>query len=202
MKASLTIIGIEVEVSVPAGPLETIVADRYAPYLGATQHPVCSLRIDDAMGPTSSQAGGALVAEREARLTFRVTHPSFRGVFDLEGPGGIRCTADPQGLDVALRSLYALLGPCHEALLLNGSAVIGGNEAQVFAGIAGARAPFLIDPGRRRPLFGGGYVMVRRMPDGAWWVGSTPFGAGSGRPDPPREARLARLWSLSPTPLR
>lgn len=198
MRASLTITGIEVKLSVPAGPLETIVAGRYAPFLGAATAPVCSLHIQPGAGlrATAPTAPSPVpLVERAEGVTFRVTHPSFFGLFDLEGAGTLHSAADAPGLDLALRILFALLAPRHGALMLNACGVISNGGAHVFAGPAGARKTTAAGLAGDRPLLTDGYIMVRR--EGARWLaGSTPFWSSFELPGPPRESRLARLWSL------
>ena len=202
MRASLTITGIEVEVSVPAGPLETIVAGRYATFLGALDAPVCSLHIQPGKVPQRllTSVGSAVpLVEREGDTTFRVAHPSFFGTLDLEGQGSLHSAADPVGLDYALRILFALLAPRHGAFMLNACGVISEGGAHVFAGPAGAGKSWVAGLAGDRPVLTDGYVMVRHQ-EGAWMAGSTPFWSTFDQPGPPRESKLARLWSLRPSP--
>lgn len=208
MRASLVITGIEVEISVPAGPLETIVAGRYATFLGALDAPVCSLHIQPGKMPPLppgkvppgllSSVEPVPLVEREGETTFRVAHPSFFGLLDLEGAGTLHSAADPVGLDHALRILFALLAPHHGAFMLNACGVLSDSGAHIFTGPSGAGEAWVAGLAGDRPLLTGGYVMVRNL-DGAWLAGSTPFWTYE-QPGPPRESNLARLWSLRPSP--
>ena len=202
MRASLTITGIEVELSAPAGALETTVARRYAPFLGETRAPVCSLRIEPAPAlravPTVRLDADPVV-ERRSATAFEVIHSSFVGRFDLEGAGHLRSPADGAALDHALRILFALLAPRHDGFMLTASGVIGDDGAHVFAGAAGRGSRAASGIGGDRPVLIDGYLMVRRLAR-SWVAGSTPFWTSLEPPGPPREAKLTRLWALPDCP--
>lgn len=202
MRASLTITGIEVELSIPAGPLETIAAGRYAPFLGETRAPVCSLRVEAFAGlrqVVPVPDGADAVVQRESATVYRVGHPGFLGRFDLDGAGDLRSEPGAAALDDGLRTLFALLAPRHDGFLLTARGVIGADGAHLFAGPAALGRMALPGDGEDRPVLIDGYVMVRRL-DGAWLAGSTPFRTSAEAPGPPREARLARLWALRSCP--
>lgn len=201
MRASLTITGLEVELSVPAGPLETIAAGRYAPFLGETRSPVCSVRVEPEaslrrLAPVEGSADP--VVERLSGAVFSVAHPRFFGRFDLEGAGELHSASEAEALDHGLRILFALLAPRHGGFMLLASGVIGDDGAQVFAGADGARLA-MAGIGGDRPVMIDGYVMVRRL-DGTWRAGSTPFWTSFEPPGSPREAQLTRLWALRTCP--
>ena len=188
--------------SVPAGPLETIAAGRYASFVGETRAPVCSLHIEPEAGlPRAApvRVSAAPVVERQSGTVFRVAHPTFFGRFDLEGAGDLHSSPDATALDHALRILFALLAPRHNGFMLTASGVIGDDGAHVFAGAAGSGTPAVAGIGGDRPVLIDGYVMVRRL-DGTWLAGSTPFWTSFEPPRQPRQAKLARLWALRTSP--
>jgi hypothetical protein len=195
MRASLTIGGIEVALSTSAGPIEAAVAERYAPFLGAVDAPVCSLTLEPAQGVESPPAPAATLVERVGETTFRVVHPGLFGWFDLAGGGSVHVSPNPYALDNALRLLFGLLAPRHDALMLHASSVISTSGTHVFTGPAGKSA--LTRLAGDRPVLTDGLVLVRREPDG-WLAASTPFWAAYDQPGPPRESKLSRLWSLLP----
>jgi hypothetical protein len=195
MRASLTVAGIEVELVVPAGPLERIVASRYAGFLGALNTAVCILELEpaggfDVAGPTID---GLL--ERRTATCFEASHSHFDGSFELKGRGTIRTAVSPGATDDVLRTLFALLAPVHDALLLHATGSIDRGRAQVFVG---PEATAMSDSLGSLLALPGGYVMVRRVADG-WVAGSTPFHKCADRPGFPREARLAGLGALVAT---
>lgn len=192
MRASLTITGIEVELVVPAGPLERIVAGRYAGFLGAPSAAVCTLEIEPSGGLEAGNPPTTALVESRGATRFEVAHPNFRGFFELQGRGKIRSAVAPGTMDDALRTLFALLAPLHDGLLLRATGLIERGRAHVFAGagtttVSESPGPSLAPPG--------GYVMVRRVAD-VWVAGSTPFQKSTDDTGLPREARLARLCAL------
>jgi hypothetical protein len=191
----LTIGGIEVALSTPAGALEVAVAERYAPFLGAVEAPVCSLTLEPSQGSDGPPAPAATLVERVGETTFRVVHPGLFGWLDLAGVGNVHVGPYPYALDSALRLLFGLLAPRHDALMLHATSVISNNNAQVFTGPAGTST--LTQLAGDRPVLTDGLVLVRRERDG-WLAASTPFWAAYDQPGPPREAKLNRLWSLLP----
>lgn len=217
MRTSLTITGLEVELSVRPGPLETIVARRNAPFLGETRAPICSLHIEPQdglrrIGPRPS--GVEPVVERESDSVFRIAHPCFVGHFDLEGVGTLYSSADAAALDHALRILFALLAPRYDGFMLAATSVIGAAGADLFAGDSDAGWAAAAGLAGEHTALIRGYVMIRQVA-GRWLSGSTPFAAPPELPEfpelpelpelpeppgPPREANLARLWVLRTCP--
>lgn len=193
MRASLTIGGIEVALSTPAGALEATVAQRYAPFLGAVEAPVCSLTLEPSQGVERRLKPDAALVERVGETTFRVAHPGLSGCFDLAGASSVRVAANSYALDHCLRLLFGLLAPRHDALMLHATSVIGNNGAHVFTGPAGIAT--LTRLAGDRPVLTDGLVLVRREP-GGWLAASTPFWAEHEKPVSPRESALSRLWSL------
>jgi hypothetical protein len=198
VRTSLTIAGIEIELSVPASPLERLVAGRYAPFLGAVSVPVCSLRIEPAEGLDGSSKA-EVVVQRQPGPAFAVTHPGFVGALNLEGQGSLQCASSPYALDQALRALFALFAPGHGALMLHAAGVVSRSGAHVFAGPGGAGKSTVAALAGTRPVLTDGYVMIRRLADDSWLAGSTPFWSDHEAPGQPRDVRLARLWSLRPS---
>jgi hypothetical protein len=189
MRTVLNITGIEVELVVPPGPLEQIVAGRYAGFLGAPGGAVCTLEIEPNGGVEAGAAPTTPVVERAGGHRFEVAHPDFAGFFELRGRGAIRSVAGADAIDDALRTLFALLAPFHQGLLLQATGLIEGGGAHVFAGAGAAIVGRPSSVGLALP---GGYVMVRRVAD-AWMAGSTPFQDGTQQLRLPRQARLAQL---------
>ncbi|MCA1845732.1 MAG: hypothetical protein LC792_21560 [Actinobacteria bacterium] len=196
MRASLTIGGIEVALSASAGSLETAVAERYAPFLGAVETPVCSLTLEPSQAVEGPAAPAVSLVERVGETTFRVVHPGLFGWFDLAGAGNVHVGANPYALDNALRLLFGLLAPRHDALMLHATSVITNGGTHVFTGPAAGTSALTRLAGDR-PVLTDGLVLVQRKPDG-WLAASTPFWAAYDQPGPARDAKLSRLWSLLP----
>ena len=194
MRASLTIGGIEVALSTPAGALEALVAERYAPFLGAVEAPVCSLTLEPSSGVERPLTPDETIVERVGETTFRVGHPGLFGWFDLAGVGSVHVAADSYALDNCLRLLFGLLATRHDALMLHATSVMSNNGAHVFTGPAGTSA--LTRLAGDRPVLTDGLVLVRREVVG-WLAASTPFWAAYQKPGPPLESTLSHLWSLS-----
>jgi hypothetical protein len=133
-----------------------------------------------------------VLVERRTVTRFDVAHSDFAGSFELKGVGMVRIAVAPGAADEALRTLFALLAPFHEGLLLRGTGLIERGRAHVFAGPGAAAVSD--SPGPRLAL-PGGYVMVRQIADG-WVAGSTPFQKCTDQVGFPREGRLARLGAL------
>jgi hypothetical protein len=195
VRAGLRIGGIEVDIAVPQGPLESAILDRYGPYLGAVLEPVCRVVFE-----TTGTALGALhppMAEVSGGAGPRVLieHVDFEADLDLEGEGTARVAANPYTVDHFLRLLYAFLAPRHEALMLHACGVITQGHAEVFAGASGAGKSTLVSIAGNRPLLSDEHVLVRKA-DGAWFGASTPFWGSYARPGPSREAPLGRLWGI------
>lgn len=193
MRASLTIGGIEVALSTSAGALEAAVAERYAPFLGAVEAPICSLTLEPSPGVERPSTPDDTIVERMGETTFRVVHPGLCGRFDLVGVGSVQVAANPYALDNCLQILFGLLAPRHDALMLYATSVISNDRAHVFIGPAGTST--LTRLAGDRPVLTDGLVLVRRERDG-WLAASTPFWAAYDKPGPPRESTLGRLWSL------
>jgi len=195
VRAGLTIGGIEVEVRVPSGDLEDVVADRFGPFLGAVVAPVCRLQMA-ATGATRVEQSSP-VAEVQGAGTDRVklVHRDFEAKVDLSGTGSLVTAANPFAVDHAFRVLFALLAPRHDALILHSCGVITHGRAHVFAGKSGAGKSTLASLAGHRPLLSDEHVVVRRRP-GGWVAASTPFSGSHPRSGPARQAPLARLWSL------
>jgi hypothetical protein len=130
-----------------------------------------------------------------------MSHPDFSGTVDLEGTGSLECAPSPYAMDHALRVLFALIAPRHDALMLQASGVVSRGGAHVFAGPPGAGKSTVAALAGHRPVLTDGYVMVRRLANATWIAASTPFWASHEIPGPPRDLRLARLWSLRPSPV-
>jgi hypothetical protein len=197
MKTSLTIASIEIELFVPESSLETIVAGRYAPFLGPVAAPVCSVEVHEGHGLDG--AGQSLATVERLGTAFQVIHPGFFGTVDVEGEGSLECAPSPYALDHALRVLFALVAPRQDALMLHAAGVISRGGGHVFAGPTGAGKSTVATLAGHRPVLTDGYVMVRRLLDGSWLAASTPFWGAHEVPGPPRDVRLARLWSLRPS---
>ena len=199
MRSSLTVGGIEVELRVPAGPLEVLVAERYAPFLGAVREPVCTLAVTSTGivgkedNPPLADLAGAGTDVVEA------THPDWRATFALDGQGELCSSEDEVTLDHAFRVLFALLAPRNDALMLHSCGLISGSVANVFAGESGAGKSTLASMGGTRPLLSDEHVLVRRRQQ-EWVAASTPFWGSYKRPGPARQAPLARLWALEQWP--
>lgn len=195
MKASLTIVGIEVALSVPSGPLETIVARRYAPFLGAVEIPVRSLVVLADPALDSGRHLGEAVVDRQPDGTYRVIHPGFRILMGPDGIGSVHCAPDPGTIDHALRTVFALLAPVYGSLLVEASGVLGGGGVDIFVGGAPADDPPVDSLAGCQPVPTNAYVMLHRAADGTWLAATTPFSNSQNRPGAPREARLSRIWA-------
>ena len=199
MRSSLTIGGIEVELRVPQGPLEPIFAERYGPFLGAVQDPVCSLRVEGTgiqkgePNPPMAEVSGA------DGTVVSLEHPDFTATFDLEGDGKLVVAENEFTIDHTFRVLFGLLGPRHCAVMLHSCGVISGGIANVFAGHSGAGKSTLASLAGHRPLLSDEHVLIRRQGK-EWMAWSTPFWGSYAKPGPARQAPLERLWSLQQAP--
>lgn len=198
MRAGLVVGGIEVEVRVPLGPLETILTERYGPFLSAIIDPVCTVE----MKPTERDVGPdhtrvAVVVDGSGAEQVVVSHDGFEAHIDLRGAGTVETAADVCTVDHFLRTLFGLLAPRHDAVMLHSCGVIMHGQSHVFAGRAGAGKSTLASIAGHRPLLSDDHVLVRRKANR--WVGaSTPFwGRSYDRPGPVRQAPLGKLWSLT-----
>jgi hypothetical protein len=199
VRSSLTIGGIEVELRIPAGNLEAIVAARYAPFLGAVREPVCRLAMDST-GVVDGEPNPPLATLTGAGTdVVEVKHPDFTGTFALEGDGWLTVADNEYTVDHAFRVLFGLLAPRHDALMLHSCGLISGAVANVFAGESGAGKSTLASMGGSRPLLSDEHVLVRRTAQ-EWVAASTPFWGSYAKPGPARQAPLARLWSLQQWP--
>jgi hypothetical protein len=195
VRSSLTVGGIEVELSTPKGPLEPALIERYGPFLGAVVDPVCSIHLEGTgvqqgePNPPLAELVGADTAVVE------LTHPDFTGTFDLEGQGLLTVAENQFTIDHCFRILFGLLAPRHDALMLHSCGVLSGGVANVFAGESGAGKSTLASLAGHRPLLSDEHVLVR-CTGGTWTAASTPFWGSYAKPGPARSAPLARLWSL------
>lgn len=199
MRAGLTVAGVEVAVSAPRGQVESILAERYGPFLGAVVDPVCAIRFDDnGLGAGQPNPPMALVTGGAGHHV-RVEHVDFDAELDLQGDGHVNVPADPYAIDHFFRLLFGLLAPRHDALMLHACGVISEGRAEVFAGQSGAGKSTLASLAEDRPLLSDEHVMIRRI--GGTWVGaSTPFWGSYAKPGAARHAALGRLWSLRQWP--
>ena len=199
MKSSLTIAGIEIGVSVPKGPLEGLIVERYAPFLGAIDDPTLWLQIDhngELRGPDNPPLADVTGA---GSTTIGVEHPDFSAQLDLEGDGTVTVTADPHAIDHFFRVLLGLLAPRHDAIMLHSCGLLSGAEAHVFVGPSGAGKSTLASLAGHRPLLSDEHVIVRH--DGEeWTAASTPFWGSYAVPGPARTARVTHIWGLRQWP--
>jgi hypothetical protein len=191
MRASLTIGGIEVELSAEKR-FEGILARAYAPFLGPVASPACRLQI------VMSNAFDSDQQKRLAGRHVRLSHPLFRAEIDEAGHGVVFTAAKAASIDAALLAVFGLIAPSHDALLLQGSGVISGGRADVFVGGPDSGAAALAALAGHRPLLSSRFVLVRRLEDG-WVAAGTPFGDCD--PGAPRQARLRGLWGCRPWPV-
>lgn len=193
MHASLTIGGIEVALTMPAGPLELVVAERYAPFLGAVDTPVCSLTLESNRRDESHVEPKVTLIERFEMAKFRFVHPGMFGLVDITSHGIIDIGPSPSALDAGLCLLFGILAPHHDALLLRATSGLGDDGAHVFVGASESQVACVEDI---RATMTDGLVMVRREQAG-WLAASTPFRASRQEPGPTRENRLSRLWHMA-----
>ena len=195
MRSSLTIGGIEVELRAPAGPVETILADRYGPFLGMVIDPVCSLDITGT-GVEHGEPNPPMATVTGANGDIvDVVHPDFTAQFALEGAGSIRTSENPFTIDHAFRLLFGFLAPRHDSVMLHSCGLISGSVANVFAGESGAGKSTLASMAGTRPLLSDEHVLIRYLRH-EWVAASTPFWGSYAKPGPARRAPLERLWSL------
>jgi hypothetical protein len=199
MRAGLSIGGIEVEVSAARGPIEAILADRYAPFLGAVTNPVCSVHFE-ANGKAIGEVTPPM-ADIDDVMARNVTinHIDFTAELDLEGAGKCLTASDPFTVDHFFRLLFATLAPRHDAIMVHACGVITGSRAHVFAGESGAGKSTLASLAEYRPLLSDEHVMLRNL-DGTWIGASTPFWGSYAKPGPARHAPLGALWTLRQWP--
>jgi hypothetical protein len=195
MRSSLTIGGIEVELSVGAASLEGVIARRYAPFLGPPVNPVSTVCFE-------------LASPREQIPLHAVAVVTDRGDVALgrsDLPAGvefgslirIRTTATPRNIDRALQTVFSMLASSFDGLLFSGCGVILDRSAHVLAGGSDIWRSTLAGRAGRRPLLLGSCVMVHQV-DGRWIAAATPFSAEA--VSPPRQAPLSQLWVPAPGP--
>ena len=194
----MTIAGIEVQLSVSPGPLETLVAGRYVPYLGASEVPCCEIRLEPTEGAHHPERDNAALVERTAEGAYLLANPGFFGVFDPTGAGTLSCASTPIAVDDALRLVFALLAPHHAAMMLHAAGVIGADGAHVFAPPNSSGESAAVGSAGHRPVLTDGYLILRRI-DGDWFAAATPFWTSHCQPGQSRESRMARLWGLLPS---
>lgn len=198
MRASLTIGGIEVALSTSGGsPLESLVAARYAPFLGAVERPVCSLILDANRRDETRISGEAPMAERASATSFRVLQAGLFGRIELAGAGVLDLRPTPHLLDEALCLLFGLLAPMHDGLVVRGT-ITAPDGAHFYVGSFDSSSP---NVGGGYQFAAGGLVLLRREAT-LWSAASTPFAVCDDLPRLPQEARLIQMWSVPPaTPL-
>lgn len=197
MRASLTIAGIEVAIITPVGTaIEGLVAERYAPFMGVIDSPVCFLLLESTRQVETLVHPHAACIDRVGETSFRVVHPSLYGFFDLVGNGIIDVAPSPCALDDAVGSLFGLLAPSHNALLLDARGVIGEGGIHVFLGGIEEAKPVRVIGNRLT----NGLVMVRHGHDDRWLAATTPFWTSTERLGPPIEGTLSRFWSMAAMP--
>lgn len=194
MQASITIGGIEVALTMAPGGLEAVVAERYAPFLGAVESPVCSVVLESNRRDEGRPESAATLVERFDDTKYRLVHPGLLGLIDAEGSGIIDLVPTPWALDTALGLLFGLLAPHHDGILLRGTSVIGDDGAHVFLGASEPAVVASFDD--VRATLTDGLVMIRRE-RGGWLAASTPFWAQYQQPGPAREDMLTRLWHMA-----
>lgn len=189
MRASLDVAGIEVELSVAAGPLEVVIATRYARFLRSVQSPACALRIEPSPGLRTIGPSRPVV-ERAGPTRFDVAHPSFSGTFDLAGDGVLWTAVELPAADEALGIVFALVAPEHDGILMQAAGAIRARRAAIYLGSAAASMVCTAV----EPTLGDGPVLVRRLPGTGWVAAATPFGAARTEIPPPRMAVVDRVW--------
>ena len=199
MRASLTIGGLEVAVTTPAGSLENAVAERYAPFLGAVNTPVCSLALEPCRADVDQVAPPASLVERVGKTTFRLIRPGLFGLLDLAGAGAVDVAADPCALDGVLRVLFGLLTYRHGGVMLRATTISRNGETHVFIGRPAAMLPDARRIGYDEMLTDGAVLLVPER--GGWTVAAAPFWPGNSLVST-REPKLTRLWWLSPAERR
>jgi hypothetical protein len=195
VRAGLRIGGIEVDVIAPRGPLENVILDRYAPYLGAVTNPVCQVTFESSGTSVGASHSPMAAVSVGAGPHVSIAHVDFMAELSLEGEGSVRVATNPYTVDHFFRILYAFLAPRHEALLLHACGVITRGHAEVFAGESGAGKSTLVSLAGNRPVLSDEHVLVRYA-DGAWFGASTPFWGSYAQPGPSREAPLGTLWGI------
>lgn len=199
MKAGLTVAGIEVAVTTPAGPMEAVLAERYAPFLGAVVAPVCRVHIEPSGAFTSEDNPPMAEVSGGNGDHITIEHLDFEAKVDLEGDGQLVTATDQFVVDHFFRLLFGLLAHRHDAVMLHSCGIITGGQAHVFAGQSGAGKSTLASLADDRPLLSDEHVIVRRV-GGRWVAASTPFWGSYAKPGPARQAPLSTLWSLRQWP--
>lgn len=192
MRAGFRLAGVEIELRVPEGTMEQVVARRWAAFLGATENPVCSVLMRPMRSAAEDPPDGPVV-ERLGDDRIVLRHRQLRGGIDLSGHGEVQLGAGPEPLDFLLKLVLSFLTPRTGAVLLDASGAISGGRSHVFVDAAGGPAAAAVDRVEARPVLSSRVVVVYR-PDSRWWAGSTPFGA---RLDgwPARAAPLEGVWT-------
>lgn len=193
MRAGFRLGGVEIELRVPEGALEQVVTRRWAAFLGTTEDPVCSVLIK-ATRPTAADPWDGPVVERLGSSRVVLRHRQMRGEIDLSGDGQVELGPGAETLDVFLKLVFSFLTPSTAAVLLDASGAISGGRSHLFVDANGGPVPAAVERlEESRPVLSPCAVVLYR-PDGCWWAGSTPFGAGVDG-WPARAAPLEGVWT-------
>jgi hypothetical protein len=195
MRSSLTIGGIEVELSVAEAPLETVIARRYSPFLGPLVKPVASVCFE--LASPQEEIGLPSVAVLTDQGDVALGRSDLPVGAEFGSVIRIRTTPTARNLDRALQTVFSMVAPSYGGLLFNGCGVIIDRSAHVLAGCSDIWRSTLAGRAGRRPLLLGACVMVQQV-DGRWTAAATPFSAEV--VSSPRQAPLSQLWVPAPGP--
>lgn len=188
MRATVTIGDIEVAISVPRGPLEDVLLDRFCAYLGSVRAPACWISVEPLV---TTSVGTLVTAEVDvADDVVSVSHPWFRGELRLGGRGQLAVVAHPGAVDYLFQVLWSTLCLMNGQVLVAGAGAVSRGLAHLFVGDVSRVDELCIAD--RRPSFSTSRLALHRSTDG-WLASSTPFGLQKVS-RPARIAPLAALW--------
>ncbi|MEA2828072.1 MAG: hypothetical protein QOG43_2511 [Actinomycetota bacterium] len=193
MRAGFRLAGVEIELRVPEGAIEQIIARRWSSFLGASEAPVCSLSLRPLTSASGKGFSDPIEVERPDVDHVTLRHRHLRAEIDLGGHGEVDVAATPEALDFVLELVFSLLTPRTGAVLMEASGVISGGRAHLFVDAAGGPVPAAVERVESRAVLSAQVVVLYRR-EGRWWAGSTPFGA-AGDGWPARAAALDGVWT-------
>jgi len=138
LHVTIEIGGMPVRVNTTDAGFLGMLEDRYAGFVGASDHAAVEFDVDLASPGSADPDADVRVTQRAGRWTLE------RGDFHAEWEpalrrGRIRQTANPYSIDAVLRIVHTLvLAQERSGLLLHAASAIRGGKAFLFAGVSGA----------------------------------------------------------------
>jgi hypothetical protein len=138
VNVTIEIGGMPVRVNTTDAAFLGMLQDRYAGFLGTTQHPAVEFDVDLARPASSDSDAEVRVTQRAGRWS--LVRGDFRAEWQpASGTGSIRQSANPYSIDAVLRIVHTLvLAQEGTGFLLHAASAIRNGKAFLFAGVSGA----------------------------------------------------------------